>query len=136
MAPGRGHVKDTTALLWEETVIIFAIVTTERNQFVACCLSNKQQTCHDKHYHDKHSETQTNCNLSDPQSNSHKIRYHETRTKITGSLLSAKKKNQTTPVPPSPLGAKRDFHVSALCVVCRFKYLTILQLARHHFFPE
>ena len=37
--PGQGHVKDTTALLWEETVTIFNIMTTERNQIVACFLS-------------------------------------------------------------------------------------------------
>ena len=30
--PGRGHVNDTTALLWEETVIIYTIMTSERGQ--------------------------------------------------------------------------------------------------------
>ena len=43
--PERGHVRDTTALPWERTVAIFAVMTTQRNQPVACCLSHKLHLC-------------------------------------------------------------------------------------------
>ena len=39
---------DTTALSWEETVTIHAIMSTQRKRLVACCLSNKlHKNCHD-----------------------------------------------------------------------------------------
>ena len=42
--PRRGHVNDTTALLWEETVIMYTIMTTAPRQTVACCLVRTNNT--------------------------------------------------------------------------------------------
>ena len=38
--PARGHVRDTTALPWKKK-LSHAIMTTQRQQLVACCLSNQ-----------------------------------------------------------------------------------------------
>ena len=57
--PGRGHVRDTTALPWERTVTIFAITTTQR-KLVACCLSNKVHLC----VHPSQLETQRGFHVS------------------------------------------------------------------------
>ena len=43
--PERGHVRHTTALPWGKTVTRFAIMTTQRKQWVVCCLSNKLHLC-------------------------------------------------------------------------------------------
>ena len=90
--PGR-HVNDTTALLWEETVIRYTIMMTARGQTVArCCLS--EQT------------TQL--------SQQSKSRQQRRETQV-GWICQRKIKLQLR-MSPSPLGTQRDFLVSALCV--------------------
>ena len=88
--PTRGHVNDTTALMWEETVIIYTIMTTARRPNYKTVTIKITTT---------NRETQVGCNLPNKlYSNCRKIRFTKQRRKQLQVCSLSIRKNETTSV--------------------------------------